>query len=346
MILTQMHDTWTLQAINRYNIFEHVPLNGTATFADISQASGLELDKCRRILRHAMNYYLFREPTPDHVAHSALSALLARDVNARNLVSHCVEDIFPATTSESDAIAKWPNANDPTKSGVALAFNLAEGKSVFDWFGEHPERAQIFGGAMAFLSSEGTEISAMAETAYGYDWRSLGKASLVDVGGSRGHISIAIAQVAPDMSFTVQDLPEVISQVPGAPAGLEQRLKYQVYNFHTPQPICDADVYFFRRIFHDWPDHICTDVILKNLVPSMKLGSRVILNECILPGPQDSCEGWARKFQHALDMQMMVALSSKERSLADWKELFAKGSGGKLVFERGENSILSWVRRD
>ena len=343
---SQMHDSWTVQVINRYNLAKHVPLNGTVTFTEISKLSGLEFDKCRRILRYAMNCHLFYEPTPEHVAHTAMSALLAKDESARDIVSHCMEDVFPGTTSEANAIAKWPNTNDPAKCGLSLGFNLADGKSIFDWFGDNPARAEIFGGAMAFLGSEGTDISAMAEVGYGYDWKHLGKASLVDVGGSRGHVSIALAQVAPEMTFIVQDLPEVISQVSGAPPGLEKRLKYEVYNFRTPQPVKDADVYFFRRIFHDWPDHICTDVILKNLVPSMKLGSRVILNECILPRPEDECGAWERKLQNALDMQMMVAISSRERSLADWRELFANGSEGKLVFESGKNSMLSWVRKD
>lgn len=72
-----MHDTWTLQAINEYNISQCVPLNGTATYAEISQKSGLELDKCRRIIRYVMTNHVFYEPMPEHVAHTALSALAA-----------------------------------------------------------------------------------------------------------------------------------------------------------------------------------------------------------------------------------------------------------------------------
>lgn len=293
-----------------------------------------------------MTHHFFCEPEVDRVAHTVMSAMLNTDETARNLTSHSLEDIFPGTASEANAIIKWPNTNDPAKCGVSLGFNLGEGKSVFNYFGEHPERAAIFGGGMACLSSEGCEISALAQVGYGYDWQRLSKASLVDVGGSCGHVSIVIAQIASEMTFTVQDLPEVVSQIPSAPPGLEQRLKYKVYDFRNPQPTTDADVYFFRRVFHDWPDHICTDVILKNLVPSMKLGSRVILNECILPRPQDPCGMYERKIQHTLDMHMMVAMSARERTLADWKELFAKGSEGKLVLEQAENSMLSWVRKD
>ena len=334
-----------MQVINRYKIASCVPLNGTKSFTDISQDSGLELDKCRRILRYAMTYHLFCEPQPERVAHTAMSSLLANDQESRDLISHMMEDVFPGGASEADAIAKWPNSNSPAQCGAALSNNLADGSSMFDFFRANPDRAQTFGGAMAFYSSEGTDWAAVAQVAYGFDWNGLGRALLVDVGGSRGHVSFVIAEVARELRFVVQDLSEVITPVASSPPpGLEGRLRFEVYDFRTPQPIKDADVYFFRRIFHDWPDDICLE-ILKNLVPSMKQGARVVLNENILPGPNDTHGAWETKLSCSVDMTMMVGLNSRERSLLDWKSLFENGSEGKLVFESGENSMLSWVRK-
>ncbi len=200
---------------------------------------------------------------------------------------------------------------------------------------------------MAFLGSSGTNIAPEIEVARGYPWKSLGKATMVDCGGSRGHVSVAIARVAPEMQFVVQDLPEVVRQAEARPpVGLEGRLRYEAYDFFTPQPVRDADVYFFRRIFHDWPDRVCLD-ILGNLVPSMKMGSRVILDETIL-----SSEGgrgvdlMEERMGRMLDMQMLVAANSRERTLEDWKGLFNKGGDGKLGFEKGEKSILVWVKKE
>jgi hypothetical protein len=337
-----MHDTWTLQAIYEYNIAQCVPLNGTATYTEISQKSGLELDKCRRIIRYVMTNKVFHEPTPDHVAHTAISALLCRDAGARDFAGHCLEEVHTGTAHQVAAMRKWPHSVLPNESGLTLGFGI-EGKSLFDFFAQEPHRAQRFGGAMGFLGSSGTNFAPEIEVARGFPWKSLGKATMVDCGGSRGHVSIAVANVAPEMHFIVQDLPEVVSQAEARPpAGLEGRIRYEAYDFFTPQPVKDADVYFFRRIFHDWPDHVCVE-ILGNLVPSMKAGSRVVLDETILDSGGDVME---ERMGRMLDMQMLTAANARERTLEDWKGVFAKGGEGKLGFERGEKSILVWLKKD
>lgn len=64
-------------------------------------------------------------------------------------------------------------------------------------------------------------------------------------------------------------------------------------NFFTEQPI-RADVYFFRSIFHNWADKYCIK-ILKNLVPALKPGARVIIHERILPGLEGLTTADARR---------------------------------------------------
>jgi hypothetical protein len=36
----------------------------------------------------------------------------------------------------------------------------------------------------------------------------------------------------------------------GIPEELRSRVSFMPYDFFTPQPVCGADVYFFRWIFH------------------------------------------------------------------------------------------------
>ena len=340
-----MHDTWTLQTINEYNIWQCVPLEGTASYASISEKSGLDEDKCRRILRYAMTNHVFHEPEPDQVAHSAISVMLAKDQGARDCGGHCLEEVHYGTASQVKAMKKWPGSVHPGETGTSLGHGVA-GKSIFEFFGMEPWRAQRFGGAMGFLGSSGTNLAPEIEVARGYPWQSLGKAKVVDCGGSRGHVSVAIAHVAPELSFVIQDLPEVVSQAEAHPPdGLKERFQYQAHDFFKPQPIKDADVYFFRRIFHDWPDESCLQ-ILENLVPSMKTGSRIIMDETILPAPGDSAATYyEHKVGRTLDMQMLVAANSRERTLEDWQKLFAKGGNEKLSFEKGEKSILAWVKK-
>jgi hypothetical protein len=281
--------------------------------------------------------HFFNEQPEGHVVHNVLSKQLATDEATLDWLGHNMEDIFPAAEAQVKAMRKWPGGNDGTHCGLALAENELP---LFKLYEAQPERARRFGGAMQYLSAEGG-LGDARQTAILYDWKALGKATLVDVGGSRGGASKAIAAVAPDMKFVVQDLPEVISQVSGPPDGLEGRFEYQVHDFFKPQPIKDADVYFLRFILHDWSDEKCIE-ILSNLVPSMKPGSRLIVSDWILNPPgkgEPSLDKWARIFDH----QMMVAVNAKERTLEEWENLVNQASEDKLKLETTGSRLLVYV---
>ena len=121
----------------------------------------------------------------------------------------------------------------------------------------------------------------------------------------------------------VQDFPRLKAGFDAlVPDDLKSRVTFQAHDFFTPQPVKDADVYLFRRVFHDWPDKYAIK-ILQNTVPAMKNGARVIVIEGVLPAPE-SVPAWRQKFATSLDMQMMALLNAKERSQEDWLELFRK----------------------
>lgn len=56
------------------------------------------------------------------------------------------------------------------------------------------------------------------------------------------------------------------------------------HDFLTEQPVHGADVYFFRWILHNWSDKYCVK-ILKNLIPALKPGAKVVINDNVLPQP-------------------------------------------------------------
>ena len=56
------------------------------------------------------------------------------------------------------------------------------------------------------------------------------------------------------------------------------------HDFFTIQPVKDADVYLFRWIFHNWSDGYCIK-ILRNLVPALKNGAMIVINDNVLPEP-------------------------------------------------------------
>ena len=145
----------------------------------------------------------------------------------------------------------------------------------------HPKRAASFAFAMEALSRM-FATSALVES---YDWAGLGSATLVDVGGGKGLACLSLAPHFPQLSFIVQDLEST------AAAGRDQlpeefrdRFTFQTHDFFTPQPVKNADVYFFRAVFHNWPDKYCIR-ILQNLVPALKKGAKILIIDPRTPDP-------------------------------------------------------------
>jgi hypothetical protein len=73
---------------------------------------------------------------------------------------------------------------------------------------------------------------------------------------------------------------------------------------------------------HDWPDHLCVD-ILKNIANAMEPGkSRLVIAEIVVPPTGgDSETGW-------MDLVLMT-VTGVERSAKDWEELLS-AAGLKL----------------
>lgn len=122
-----------------------------------------------------------------------------------------------------------------------------------------------------------------------YDWASLGSVTMVDVGGGKGLACRALAKYFPDITFVVQDLADTVAAGQNQlPAELADRVKFTTHDFFTPQPQgIGADVFFFRAIFHDWPDKYCIR-ILRNLIPGLKKGAKILIFDIHTPDPLTS----------------------------------------------------------
>ena len=127
--------------------------------------------------------------------------------------------------------------------GFSLAHNTQD--CYFDYLSKHPDRAKRFAGAMQSFT---TNLSnGPLYLLKGYPWASLGKALVVDVGGSQGHISISLAQAIPSLTFIVQDRPETIAGAESKiPAEVGDRVRFMPHDFFTDQPVANADVYLLR----------------------------------------------------------------------------------------------------
>ena len=169
------HDSSSTRWLYHFNIFRAVPLEGTIAISTLAAQTRLDEDRLTRILRHAMTNHLFTEPEEGQVAHTAQSALLAKDVALSSLVGHCTEELFPASAKLVEATSR---VDEPkTRPAFNIAFDTDLDAMAF--IGKDPFRSERFAESMkGMIHSEPWNISHVVT---GYDWEALGEAVVVDV---------------------------------------------------------------------------------------------------------------------------------------------------------------------
>lgn len=142
---------------------------------------------------------------------------------------------------------------------------------------------------------------------------------------------MALARKFPAINFVVQDLEPVIKEArENVPPDVAGRITFMTHDFFTPQPVSGADAYFFRWIFHNWPDKYCLK-ILRSLIPALKPGAKIIVSDAVLPGPGELPRAVETRMR-SFDLSMTSTQNAKERELGDWAQLFREADG-KFQFQ-------------
>ncbi|KAK2923172.1 Winged helix-like DNA-binding domain superfamily [Fusarium oxysporum f. sp. vasinfectum] len=312
------YDATVIDVLNHFDIWNAVPVGGSASYSEIATKVNLPESLVRRILKYAITIrYFARDPSDkDRVVHTSLSAVPAKQYLIRSWFRHHFDEARVAGRGahrESLSLANVDKLKTPESFWDYLN-REAEGKPK-GW------RATNFAESMQAASSA-SAIRAEDLLNIGYDWAQLGDVTLVDVGGSSGHDAVHLARTFPNLKkIVVQDLPEVQTAFDERlPEELKSRVSFEPHDFFGPQNT-PGDVYMLKTILHDWPDKYAAK-ILANLVPRLKSGSRILLVEAVglLEGVEPPFQMLGRTFA-AADLHMLGVFNSLERNLEDWKTL-------------------------
>ncbi|PWY67993.1 S-adenosyl-L-methionine-dependent methyltransferase [Aspergillus sclerotioniger CBS 115572] len=257
------------------------------------------------LLRQSSTIGLFHEPSPNHIAHTASSALLFKDKALNDWFGHHLEEVFPAGVELADVVAGGEGIGmGKGKSAFRVAFGVKE--SFWEFLEMNPERQRRFLGAMKAVGGDGDGGHDLGHVVGGWDWGGLPEgAVVVDVGGSSGPLSIALAQSTihtnPNLTFMVQDYAHTIDSG-------------------------RADVYVLRHVCHNWSDGHAAR-ILGGIVPVMKRSSRILLVEVVVvePGVVGRVQ---ERYMRNVDVTMFQMLGTQERSREDWERVVGIVDGG------------------
>ena len=232
----------------------------------------------------------------------------------------------------------WGQTLYSVRTGQA-AWSRVHGQEVFPYFAANCEASRIFDRAMTSLSN--LAIKAVVEA---YDFA--GIETLVDIAGGHGRLLTAILNANPDMSGILFDLPHVIrgarenetvqdlNKAPGS------RLELTTGDFFAGVP-ASADAYIMKHIIHDWDDEQAL-MILKNIRNAIKPNGRVLLVEAVITPANE------HDFGKLLDLEMLVSPGGKERTAAEYEELFAQAGLrlNRIVPTKSPYSVIEAVKSE
>ena len=297
-----------------------MPLDGTITYEELASSTALPVKTLRRLMRHAISQRIFCEPKPGKVAHTQASRLLTENDKVRDWFGIACQEVWPAATRVCDAIEKWPGSKEMNECG----YQLAHRRTIYDTLAQDPVKQARYDNAMgAFVNDRSYALHHIVDN---YDWGSLGKTTVVDVGGGIGTVSKALAKAFPLLNFVVEDRADVLVRAEVEDPELEDRIRFLEHDIYQPQPIEDAAVYFIRRVLMEITDEKASQ-ILKELKPALRAGAIVLVQDPITPEP-GSCPLWQeRKFRNS-DMLALAVSNSSQKETAEWRALFEKSGPG------------------
>ncbi|KAI0693735.1 S-adenosyl-L-methionine-dependent methyltransferase [Cytidiella melzeri] len=240
---------------------------------EIGNKTGLEPSKLLRVMRNLASKHCCREIDAGVFINNALSLALRSDQPVYSMAK------LRANRLHEHAFGRlWDALSDPEYGHLdsvdkcAFAYGIKDempGGTLFTWLGEHPEFSKLFNQGMGVLASV-TNVPAVVKE---FPWGKLPPGStFCDVGAGIGAMPLALVKTYDHIHYILQDTPNHWAQ--HNPAALEGgNVSFAPMDFFIDSPLPGKDIYFN-----------CVK-ILKNVRPSMKAGSRVLINEYILPPP-------------------------------------------------------------
>jgi len=218
----------------------------------------------------------------------------------------------------------WGRFTDALRSGDHQT-GTTLGSDLFEYFARTPSEADAFTEAM-----EGLTAGVASEAARVLDTSGVDR--VVDVGGASGALLVPLMEANPALRGTLFDLPNVIDgeAFSNIPARIYNRLEKVGGDFFESVP--PADLYLLKWILHDWNDEECI-TILRNCRKAIAPGGRVAIFELVLG------EVGATELAPLMDLNMLVMLTGRERSLGEYNDLLTQAGFGEVAFTRTETAI-------
>ncbi|KXT10985.1 hypothetical protein AC579_5012 [Pseudocercospora musae] len=239
----------------KLNILSYIPRTGGISYIRLASIARVPLSQLRSVVRMVITSGFLSETQPSLVHHSDLSSLLAYDPSVMNWsvarndsdnalalnkkaantvclrrATWLTDYSVPTAYKFSEATVLWGHTSAKDQTAFSLAVD--EKMPFFDYLGRNIDVAKMFSSYMRQVSLiSGTDSDHLVDN---FDWSRLPPGStIVDLGGSRGHTSLALARKNSHVKFVVQDLREVITDAAQAIQAEDPGISSEGYEYVT-----------------------------------------------------------------------------------------------------------------
>lgn len=294
-------------ALARLGVADHVDATPRSA-EEIASKVGARPELLYRLMRTTASVGILSETADRRFTETPLSVALRSDAIP------CLRE-FATFNCEEWHVRGWQNLADTICTGERPVERFY-GMPLFEFLQKNPKEAATFNKSM-------TELSALDAPAVADAYDFSGITSVTDVGGGHGLLLATILQQNPHLKGTLYDLPQVMDGLAGGPTEpVKDRIQFVAGSMFESVP-AGSDVYMMKYIIHDWPDETCLK-LLKACRANVNSGGKLLVIDMVMPGPNQP------HFSQIADLEMMLFPSGKERTEAEFRELFA-AAGWKLT---------------
>lgn len=262
------------------------------TAAELAARSGVNADALERVLRVLATCGVFAKAADGYV-HTAASRLLRGD-HPRSLRAYVRMTGMGPMWNSFTAFADVVRTGQPSSGWTAL----------IEHFKSHSDDSALFDEAMIAKS-----IGAAEAVLRAYDFTRF--ATIVDVGGGRGHLLRAILDALPSAEGVLFDLPHVAAEA--AKTNASPRMRVEAGSFFD-DPLPRADAYLLMEVLHDWTDADAAR-ILSSVRRAAPRGSRLLIIETLVRDSERRYPG------QTIDLVMLAVTGGRERTRQEYERL-------------------------
>lgn len=304
-LINGFHVARALYVAARLELADRVK-GGASSCKELAALTGADAPSLYRVMRVLVSAGVFEMDEHECILLNPLAETLLKDATVP-LRGWAISQIG------DDPYKAWGDLMHSVRTG-GVAFDHAFGTDCWTWRAQHPASAKDFDEGMA--SFTGAHDAAVIAS---YPFAAAG--NIVDVGGGDGKLIAALLAVHPAMHGVLFEQPRVIERARQrmVTEGLAARCEVVAGDMFETIP-SGGDVYILSRVLHDWNDERAI-AILRNCRRAMSPAAKLLLVERIIPARIENSE--AMRVLVVSDLHMMVMNGGRERTEAQYRELFA-----------------------